>query len=278
MRVENPSVPAFRERRWGRISRLTDHRQWRGHCRDPMSLRPAWWRACSGVERMLLSKLVEVRTRALFSWFMSSTTAPGLGTSVDSSAALTGSDHKGLRQRARRRAQHAVTSRDVFLFLIAFRILNALSIRTFFQPDEYFQSLEPAWQIAFGPDSGAWITWVCPYRPALCLLTTRRNGSITFDRPSTRTFSRLSIGCQQLWPSCSISRLIIVLNSLSPRRRCFRQYLQRREIIILGNWLKRCTEVIVMNPGRLYVVVATIPSMYSKYKLMSHPFLRRSLL
>lgn len=60
----------------------------------------------------------------------------------------------------RRRAREATTSRDVLLFLIAFRILNALSIKTFFQPDEYFQSLEPAWDMAFGPDSGAWITWV----------------------------------------------------------------------------------------------------------------------
>jgi hypothetical protein len=33
-------------------------------------------------------------------------------------------------------------------------------VKTFFQPDEYFQSLEPAWQIAFGEDQGAWITWV----------------------------------------------------------------------------------------------------------------------
>ena len=44
--------------------------------------------------------------------------------------------------------------------LLALRITNALSIKTFFQPDEYFQSLEPAWQIAFGAESGAWITWV----------------------------------------------------------------------------------------------------------------------
>ena len=48
----------------------------------------------------------------------------------------------------------------LFLFLLAFRILNAFTLRTFFQPDEYFQSLEPAWQLAFGPDSGAWLTWV----------------------------------------------------------------------------------------------------------------------
>jgi len=44
--------------------------------------------------------------------------------------------------------------------LLALRITNALSIKTFFQPDEYFQSLEPSWQIAFGAESGAWITWV----------------------------------------------------------------------------------------------------------------------
>ncbi|KZF24764.1 glycosyltransferase family 22 protein [Xylona heveae TC161] len=54
--------------------------------------------------------------------------------------------------------------RDIFLFLLAFRILNALSIRTFFQPDEYFQSLEPAWQMTFGSDSGAWITWEWQHR------------------------------------------------------------------------------------------------------------------
>ncbi|KAL8630846.1 hypothetical protein Q9189_003431 [Teloschistes chrysophthalmus] len=58
-----------------------------------------------------------------------------------------------------RRAKELATPQDVLLFLIAFRILNALSIRTFFQPDEFFQSLEPAWEIAFGANSGAWITW-----------------------------------------------------------------------------------------------------------------------
>ncbi|KAL1852206.1 glycosylphosphatidylinositol anchor biosynthesis [Paecilomyces lecythidis] len=48
---------------------------------------------------------------------------------------------------------------SILLSLIAFRVLNALCVRTFFQPDEFFQSLEPAWEIAFGKDSGAWITW-----------------------------------------------------------------------------------------------------------------------
>lgn len=58
------------------------------------------------------------------------------------------------------RNRRATIARDVYLFLVAFRVLNAFCVRTFFQPDEYFQSLEPAWQIAFGEESGAWITWV----------------------------------------------------------------------------------------------------------------------
>lgn len=49
---------------------------------------------------------------------------------------------------------------SVLLFLIGFRLVNALTVRTFFQPDEFFQSLEPAWQVAFGKNQGAWITWV----------------------------------------------------------------------------------------------------------------------
>ncbi|KAI4225822.1 MAG: hypothetical protein L6R36_003619 [Xanthoria steineri] len=68
-------------------------------------------------------------------------------------------EHEKSQPRALQHVKEAATSQDILLFLIAFRILNALSIRTFFQPDEYFQSLEPAWEIAFGPDSGAWITW-----------------------------------------------------------------------------------------------------------------------
>ncbi|KAH7389497.1 Alg9-like mannosyltransferase family-domain-containing protein [Phaeosphaeria sp. MPI-PUGE-AT-0046c] len=47
----------------------------------------------------------------------------------------------------------------IFALLLAFRIVNALTLRTFFQPDEFFQSLEPAWQLAFGGTSRAWITW-----------------------------------------------------------------------------------------------------------------------
>ena len=57
------------------------------------------------------------------------------------------------------------TASDVWMMLIIFRCINALLVWTFFQPDEYFQSLEPAWQMAFGSQSGAWITWACSPPP-----------------------------------------------------------------------------------------------------------------
>lgn len=82
-------------------------------------------------------------------------------TAFETEAPQVPEDQKTPRRPVLQRVGDIATSQDVFLFLIAFRILNALSIRTFFQPDEYFQSLEPAWEIAFGANSGAWITWVC---------------------------------------------------------------------------------------------------------------------
>ena len=64
------------------------------------------------------------------------------------------------KRRALAHAAETTSVYDFLLFLIAFRILNALTIKTFFQPDEYFQALEPAWRMVFGEGSGAWITWV----------------------------------------------------------------------------------------------------------------------
>ena len=86
--------------------------------------------------------------------------SPSLSASVSTLSAGSLSDSMVLRDRAWRRAQASSAARDVFLFLLALRILNALCVRTFFQPDEYFQALEPAWRMAFGERSGAWITWV----------------------------------------------------------------------------------------------------------------------
>ncbi|KUI61903.1 GPI mannosyltransferase 3 [Cytospora mali] len=55
-------------------------------------------------------------------------------------------------------------SGHVLISLVVLRLLNTLCTgHTFFQPDEYFQALEPAWNLAFGPDSGAWLTWEWKY-------------------------------------------------------------------------------------------------------------------
>lgn len=78
----------------------------------------------------------------------------------DKDASLVASVH-----RRRQRAKAEATPDNILLFIVAFRVLNALSVHTFFQPDEYFQSLEPAWQIVFGKESGAWITWVSDKYP-----------------------------------------------------------------------------------------------------------------
>lgn len=52
-------------------------------------------------------------------------------------------------------------SRPVFLRdLVVIRLINAWWLTTFVQPDEFFQTLEPAWDLAFGPRSDAWMTWV----------------------------------------------------------------------------------------------------------------------
>ncbi|MCJ1463010.1 glycosylphosphatidylinositol anchor biosynthesis [Pseudocyphellaria aurata] len=91
---------------------------------------------------------------------MSSTSrTPDLTTESIDTKTFNGRQAESFRRRAFARARERTTSRDILLFLIAYRILNAFGIQTFFQPDEYFQSLEPAWDMAFGSGSGAWITW-----------------------------------------------------------------------------------------------------------------------
>ncbi|OAF60017.1 glycosylphosphatidylinositol anchor biosynthesis [Pseudogymnoascus destructans] len=66
-------------------------------------------------------------------------------------------------RKAYHTAYYEYQRRDMMYLLIILRFINAITIRTFFQPDEYFQSLEPAWEMAFGASSGAasgaWITW-----------------------------------------------------------------------------------------------------------------------
>ncbi|KAI1062873.1 hypothetical protein LB507_005878 [Fusarium sp. FIESC RH6] len=56
---------------------------------------------------------------------------------------------------ARNKRNRSVFIRDIIII----RLINAWWTTTFFQPDEFFQSLEPAWDLAFGSQSGAWLTW-----------------------------------------------------------------------------------------------------------------------
>lgn len=44
----------------------------------------------------------------------------------------------------------------VLQYLIILRIINAFTVNTFFQPDEYFQSLEPAHELAYGYGEVTW--------------------------------------------------------------------------------------------------------------------------
>ena len=53
-------------------------------------------------------------------------------------------------------------------FALVFRILIAVSTRTFFQPDEYFQALEPAHHIVFGYGHLTW-EWLAE-NPIRCII------------------------------------------------------------------------------------------------------------
>jgi hypothetical protein len=93
----------------------------------------------------------------------------------------------------------------VFALLLAFRIVNALTLRTFFQPDEFFQSLEPAWQLAFGTTGDAWITWVNAFHVDIvgCLShDTSRSGECSCGRPCIQGYLLPSIESRQIWQAC----------------------------------------------------------------------------
>jgi Alg9-like mannosyltransferase family len=75
-------------------------------------------------------------------------------------AGKVGIEGKGSTVNAKHPSGREQNEMTILPLIISLRLINTLCVRTFFQPDEYFQSLEPAWQIAFGSQSGAWITWV----------------------------------------------------------------------------------------------------------------------
>ena len=79
------------------------------------------------------------------------------GTPRSSNVASTTSEKTALPDLMRLSEQ----ARRILFLLVLYRLANAFLVTTFFQPDEYFQALEPAWAMVFGKDSGAWLTWVC---------------------------------------------------------------------------------------------------------------------
>ena len=63
----------------------------------------------------------------------------------------------------------ATRKKDIWNAVLALRVVNAILLCTFFQPDEFYQAQEPAWRLAFGRGThlweqgaynGPWITWV----------------------------------------------------------------------------------------------------------------------
>ena len=62
------------------------------------------------------------------------------------------------RDTASNRSLHTLSMRNhhLILCLLCFRLFNAFTLQTFFQPDEYYQSLEPAHHLVFGY---GFLTW-----------------------------------------------------------------------------------------------------------------------
>lgn len=157
-----------------------------------------------------------------------------------------------------RRAKEVATSQDVLLFLIALRILNALSIRTFFQPDEYFQSLEPAWEIAFGANSGAWITWVSSFISQLIRRVadrSLRSGRITSGLQSTQPSLLPFTASPPKSPMSCDSLLTIAPSFCSLPQKLHRPSSPPSATTILGSWVNVSTEKEAVRPGQLYVAL-----------------------
>lgn len=72
----------------------------------------------------------------------------------------TAADHSSHQKKAESNHQNVwvqlATSNLAIGALFAFRLINAFSIKTFFQPDEYYQSLEPAHRYVFGYGYETW--------------------------------------------------------------------------------------------------------------------------
>lgn len=83
---------------------------------------------------------------------------------------------EAIKDEVRNRRNRPVFLRDIFVI----RLINAWWLTTFFQPDEYFQALEPAWNLAFGERSGAWLTWVSFHNQIIRLESFRSMSFVLF--------------------------------------------------------------------------------------------------
>lgn len=102
--------------------------------------------------------------------------------------------------------------------IVVIRLINAWWIATFFQPDEFFQSLEPAWRLAFGSESGAWLTWVCKVY-LYSIRVSRQDWIHCRDASSTKAdhfFRNGIISCaRRFTPRCSPPRIWWPTSSLA---------------------------------------------------------------
>lgn len=160
----------------------------------------------------------------------------------------------------------AAQSRDILSVLLFIRFINALCVRTFFQPDEFFQALEPAWSIAFGQQSGAWLTWVCSegiidkhslfHAPsplfALCLHSSR-NGNTSCAHHSTQPcFQQHTSLPIKRWASYSCYRSLEHISSL-PSHKWSSRCSQLSATSTRGNSPRGFTAEIVTRRGPPYV-------------------------
>lgn len=85
---------------------------------------------------------------------------------------------------------------------LAVRILIALFTRTIFQPDEYFQSLEPAYHLVFGYGHLTW-EWLAP-RPIRSILYPALNVPIYWVLKSLKLEGAGVLGDWLLVGQCSV--------------------------------------------------------------------------
>lgn len=99
------------------------------------------------------------------------------------------------------------------ILALSIRILIALSTRTFFQPDEYYQALEPAHSLVFGYGHLTW-EWLTP-QPIRSMIYPALNVPIYWLLKVT--------GLHAMWPS-----LVVCIRLLKTRQKSHEVVVTRR--------------------------------------------------